>query len=108
MKTPTYPTQERNRRIVQLANAGIPYRTIGELSGGLSRARVQQIAKAGGYSRSPEKARDNWRRGRLERAEAKLIAALRYQAADDPESQAAIDKLMATVHNLIMASRVAK
>jgi hypothetical protein len=47
----------RDARIVQLANAGIPYSTIGQMFS-ITRARVQQIARAGGYSRDPSRVYD--------------------------------------------------
>jgi hypothetical protein len=97
---------KRNARIVQLAQAGVPYPQIGQLCGGITPERVGQIAKAAGIFRDPSKARHDWRRTRVVRAEATLHDALLWHTEDTPEVRAAMETLSAAIRDLIAQAQV--
>lgn len=51
-KMPTFPSQQRNEKIIQLARQGMSYQEIADLFE-LSRGRVSQICIAAGVVRRP-------------------------------------------------------
>jgi len=94
---------ERDARIIKLVQSGIPFTAIGQLCGGISRQRVGQVAKTAGLGVNPMRARLDYQRTRVTRAEAKLHNALLFHLPDDPETIDAMERLSATIRELIKA-----
>jgi hypothetical protein len=97
---------ERDARIIKLVQSGIPFTAIGQLCGGISRQRVGQVAKTAGLGVNPMRARLDYQRTRVTRAEAKLHDALLFGTPGDPEVNAAMEKLSAEIHELIVKAQV--
>jgi DNA-binding Lrp family transcriptional regulator len=93
---------DRDAQIVNFANTGLPYAKIADLYG-ITRQRVGQIAKDAGVIRQSGAITRARRLARIKKAEAKLHNALLYHLPDDPETIDAMERLSATIRELIKA-----